>query len=126
LLALLCNIPRGDAPQGARYEALAGLLGVPKLAVFVLDKRKKPLMPCCERRARLLFPRGRMVVLARHPLTIRLKCRLGGDVCPVRVNIDPGSKTTGVVIIAEEDGNKPAKVLGLLGLAHRGRRGRLG
>jgi hypothetical protein len=94
------------------------------LAVFVLDKRKKPLMPCCERRARLLFPRGRVV--ARHPLTIRLKGRHGRDVWPFRVNIDPGSETTGVVIIAEEDGNKPAKVLGLLGFAHRGRRGRLG
>src|SRR5262252_6858224 len=35
----VCNIPEGDAPQGARYEALTGLFGVPKLAVFVLDKR---------------------------------------------------------------------------------------
>jgi hypothetical protein len=28
---------------------------VPKLAVFALDKRKKPLMPCSEKRARLLL-----------------------------------------------------------------------
>jgi hypothetical protein len=94
------------------------------LAVFVLDKPKKPLMPCCEGRARPLFPRGRAVVPARHPLTVRLKSRLGGNVWPVRVNIDHGSNTTGVVIIAEEDGKKPAKVLCLLELA--GRRGRLG
>jgi hypothetical protein len=32
------------------------------LAVFVLDKRRKPLMPCSEKRARLLLTRGRAVV----------------------------------------------------------------
>ena len=29
------------------------------MAVFVLDRRKKPLMPCSEKRARLLLERGR-------------------------------------------------------------------
>ncbi|MHB1268389.1 MAG: RRXRR domain-containing protein, partial [Acidithiobacillus ferriphilus] len=29
------------------------------MAVFVLDKRKKPLMPCSEKRARILLERGR-------------------------------------------------------------------
>ncbi|SEQ45981.1 RRXRR protein [Ectothiorhodospira magna] len=31
------------------------------MAVLVLDKRKKPLMPCSEKRARLLLERGRAV-----------------------------------------------------------------
>jgi RRXRR protein len=43
------------------------------LAVFVLDRRKKPLMPCSEKRARLLLTRGRAVVHRRYPFTIRLK-----------------------------------------------------
>ncbi len=29
------------------------------MAVFVLDRRKKPLMPCSEKRARIMLERGR-------------------------------------------------------------------
>jgi RRXRR protein len=94
-----------------RYEALTGLFGVTKLAVFVLDKRKKPLMPRFEKRARLFPTRGRAVVHHRHPLTTRLKGRLGGDLGPVRVRIDHGSKTTGIARITDADGNKPASSL---------------
>jgi hypothetical protein len=98
-----------------------GLFGVPNLAVFVFDKRKKPLMPCSEKRARLPLTLGRAGMHRRHPITIRLKDRVGADVQPIGVKIDPGSKTTGVVVITEEDGNKPAKVLGLFEPAHVGR-----
>ena len=91
------------------------------MAVFVLDKRKKPLMRCSEKRARLLLTRGRAVVHRRYPFTIRLNDRVGGDVGPVRVKIDPGSKITGIALIADEAGNKPAKVLCLFRLVHRGR-----
>ena len=41
--------------------------------VFVLDKHQKPLMPCTEKRARLLLERGRAVIHTRAPFTIRLK-----------------------------------------------------
>jgi hypothetical protein len=78
-------------------------------------------MPCSEKRARLLLTRGRAVAHRRYPFTIRLKDRVGGDVQPVRVKIDPGSKIMGIAIITEEDGNKPAKVLCLFELVHRGR-----
>jgi 5-methylcytosine-specific restriction endonuclease McrA len=91
------------------------------LTVFVLDKRKQPLMPCSEKRARLLLTRGRAVVVRRYPFAIRLKDRVGGEVQPVRVKIDPGSKTTGIAVVTDEDGNKPAKVLCLFELSHRGR-----
>jgi hypothetical protein len=60
------------------------------VAVFVLNQRKQPLMPCCEKRARLRLTRGRAVMRPRHHLTIGLKDRVGGDVWPVRVKIDPG------------------------------------
>jgi RRXRR protein len=95
------------------------------LAVFVLDKRKKPPIPYRQKRARLLLARGRVVVQPRHPMTIRLKDGVV-DLWPVRVKIDPGSKTTGVVSITGEDGNSPAKVPCLFELARRGRRRRLG
>jgi 5-methylcytosine-specific restriction endonuclease McrA len=91
------------------------------VSVFVLDKRKRPLMPCCEKRARLLLKRGRAVVHRRYPFTIRLKDRIGGELQPVRVKIDPGSKTTGIAVVTDQDGNRPSRVLCLFELTHRGR-----
>jgi hypothetical protein len=91
------------------------------LAVFVLDRHKKPLMPCSEKRARLLLERNRAVVHKRYPFTIRLKHRIGGETQPVRIKIDPGSKVTGIAVTSEEAGNKGANVLFLAELTHRGR-----
>ncbi|GER85582.1 hypothetical protein KTAU_42160 [Thermogemmatispora aurantia] len=73
--------------------------------VFVLDKRKKPLMPCSEKRARLLLERGRAVVHRLHPFTIRLKDRLLEEsvLQPVGLKLDPGSKVTGVAVVRREE-----------------------
>jgi 5-methylcytosine-specific restriction endonuclease McrA len=78
-------------------------------------------MPCSEKRARLLLVRGRAVVVRRYPFTIRLRDRVGGATAYVRIKLDPGSKTTGVAVVADASGNKPAKVLCLFELHHRGR-----
>jgi hypothetical protein len=45
------------------------------MSVFVLDKRKNPLMPCSEKRARLLLRKQRAVVHRVVPFTVRLKDR---------------------------------------------------
>ncbi|MGM0521331.1 MAG: RNA-guided endonuclease IscB [Pseudomonadota bacterium] len=89
------------------------------MAVFVLDKHKQPLMPCSEKRARLLLERGRAVVHKRYPFTLRLKDRVGGDTQPLRLGIDPGSKTTGLALVRESDGEQ-RHVLCLFDLIHRG------
>jgi len=89
------------------------------MSVFVLDRQKKPLMPCSEKRARLLLCRGRAVVVRVYPFTIRLKSRVGGSVQPVRVKFDPGSKTTGIAVVRES--HQGQHVLVLMELAHRGR-----
>ena len=72
--------------------------------VFVLDKNKKPLMPCSEKRARLLLSRGRAVVHKMHPFTIRLKDRTvqQSQLQPLRLKLDPGAKTTGVAVLRED------------------------
>src|ERR671936_1012397 len=88
------------------------------MAVFVLDKRKKPLMPCSEKRARLLLEHGKAVVHRRCPFTIRLKDRAGGDVQPVRLKLDPGAQTTGVALVREA-GDDGQHVLHLAEIAHR-------
>lgn len=73
------------------------------MAVFVWDKHKQPLMPCSEKRARLLLQRGRAVVHKRYPFTIRLKDRVGGETQPLRLGIDPGGKTTGLALMRESN-----------------------
>src|SRR2546423_2475790 len=89
------------------------------MSVFVVDKRKKPLMPCSEKRARLLLERGRAVVHRCYPFTIRLKDRVGGDVQPVRLKLDPGAQTTGVALVREAAGGQ--HVLHLAEITHRGK-----
>jgi hypothetical protein len=99
--------------------------------VFVLDKRGKPLMPCTEKRARLLLSRQRARVHRVLPMVIRLRDRTQ-DSChlqPLRVKIDPGSKTTGLALVRESESidfqsgqiKRRATVLLLMELAHRGR-----
>jgi 5-methylcytosine-specific restriction endonuclease McrA len=100
------------------------------MAVFVLDKKKKPLMPCSEKRARLLLERGRARVHRLVPFTIRLVDRSVEDsvLQPVRLKLDPGSKTTGIALVREEQTVddttgavlRKATVLMLLELKHRG------
>ena len=91
------------------------------MAVFVLDKRGTPLMPCSEKRARVLLARGRARVHRLVPFTIRIVDRLLADSAwqPLCVKIDPGSKTTGIALVRETA--QTTTVLGLFALSHRGR-----
>jgi 5-methylcytosine-specific restriction endonuclease McrA len=93
------------------------------MPVLVLDKAKKPLMPCSERRARLLLERGRAVVHLRYPFAIRLKdvSRNNVELQPIRLKIDPGSKFTGLALVRENvKDNTDQTVLWLGELQHRG------
>ncbi len=100
------------------------------MAVFVLDKRHKPLMPCSEKRARILLERGRARIHRMVPFTIRLVDRLQKDsvLQELRVSITPGSKTTGIAVNREAENVdqttgeviKTRVVLMLLELQHRG------
>ncbi len=63
------------------------------MAVFVLDKHQKPLMPCSEKRARLLLNRRRARVHSMATFVIRLVDRTveNSDFQPIRCKIDPGT-----------------------------------
>jgi len=87
------------------------------VSVFVLSKTKKPLMPCSEKRARLLLSRGRAVVHLMTPFTIRLKDRVDGVCQPVHIKLDPGSKHTGLGLVLKSQ--QDLKVLWLAVLQHR-------
>jgi 5-methylcytosine-specific restriction endonuclease McrA len=92
--------------------------------VFVLDREKRPLMPCSEKRARHLLHRGRAVVHRLQPFTIRLKDRLAEGSCcqPIVLKVDPGSKTTGMALVREERVS-PGGIHHALRLAEIGHRG---
>lgn len=70
------------------------------MSVFVLDKGKRPLMPCSERRARKLLASGRARVHRLYPFAIRLVDRKleSSEVQPLRLSLDPGSKITGLAL----------------------------
>jgi hypothetical protein len=92
--------------------------------VFVLDKHKKPLMPCTPRRARLLLSHQRAVVHRLQPFTIRLKDRIVQEstIQPVVLKIDPGSHTTGIALarVEETAEGEVHHALHLAEVAHRG------
>ncbi|WP_028231466.1 RNA-guided endonuclease IscB [Paraburkholderia mimosarum] len=101
------------------------------MSVFVLDKQGSPLMPCSEKRARLLLARSRARVHRVMPFVIRLVDR-HRDSCatqPLRLKLDPGSKTTGMALVRDSEVvvadsgeiQRGAAVLNLFELVHRGR-----
>ena len=70
--------------------------------VFVLDTNKKPLMPCTPKRARLMMERGQAAIFRRYPFTIILnKEPSARKIQSLAFKIDPGSKTTGLALVAE-------------------------
>lgn len=74
------------------------------MSVFVLDKHKKPIMPCSDKRAHKLLKQGRAVIHKHYPFTIRMKDKEIKDCAlqPIRVKIDPGSKETGIAVVVND------------------------
>ena len=85
--------------------------------VFVLDTNQRPLDPVHPGRARLLLTQGRAAVFRRYPFTIILKEALPqAPRHPLRLKIDPGSKTTGLALVDDASG----EVVFAAELQHRG------
>jgi 5-methylcytosine-specific restriction endonuclease McrA len=68
--------------------------------VLVVDKNRKPLMPCQPARARTLLRQGKAAILRRFPFTIILKERDDGKTQAIQMKLDTGAKTTGFVLVA--------------------------
>jgi 5-methylcytosine-specific restriction endonuclease McrA len=85
--------------------------------VFVLSSDGQPLDPCHPARARHLLRRGRAHVVRRFPMTIQLLDRRADQSTthPLRLKIDPGSRTTGLALVTEES----ATVVWAAELTHR-------
>ena len=102
------------------HKTRKGTIWEDRMAVFVLDKQGCPLMPCTEKRARLLLERGRARVHKRQPFVIRLVDRKVADSAfqLLILKIDPGSKETGFALVRQN--GKVITVLSLMELIHRG------
>jgi 5-methylcytosine-specific restriction endonuclease McrA len=86
--------------------------------VFVLDHDKQPLMPCHPARARKLLKNGKAAVYRRYPFTIIMTYRVGGDLQPIEIKFDPGSRTTGIALVGHFD--RGSEVIWAGNLNHRG------
>lgn len=86
---------------------------------LVLDNEKKALMPCHPARARELLTKRRAAIYRRYPFTIILKERMCDNAGqPIELKIDPGSKKTGIALVAH--GAEGRKVIWAADLRHRG------
>lgn len=71
------------------------------MRVFVCNMRGKPLMPCSQRKARILLKTGRAEIYQYHPFTIQLKYATGETKQECHVGIDTGSKHIGLAVTSE-------------------------
>jgi 5-methylcytosine-specific restriction endonuclease McrA len=85
--------------------------------VFVVDQKRRPLNPVHPGQARMLLSQGKAAVLKRFPFTLILKTeREQPHVQPLRIKLDPGSKTTGLAIVNDASG----EVVFAAEITHRG------
>jgi len=85
--------------------------------VFVVDTNKHPLDPVHPGCARLLLTSGKAAVWRRYPFTLILKkAAEEPQVQPLRIKLDPGSRTTGIAIVNDVSG----EVVFAAELSHRG------
>jgi 5-methylcytosine-specific restriction endonuclease McrA len=85
--------------------------------VFVVDTKKQPLQPVHPGRARLLLSSGKAAVLKRYPFTLILTTAIEEPhLHPLRLKLDPGSKTTGLALVNDASG----EVVFAAELFHRG------
>ena len=64
--------------------------------VYILNKENKPLMPCSNRKARLLLKQNKAIVVKKTPFTIKLNFGTSGYKQNITLGIDSGSKVIGL------------------------------
>jgi 5-methylcytosine-specific restriction endonuclease McrA len=85
--------------------------------VLVLDQQRRPLMPCTPARARLLLKQKKAAVWRRYPFTLILRvARPEAIVHPLRLKVDPGSRTSGLAVTNDTTG----ELVWAAELTHRG------
>lgn len=86
--------------------------------VLVLSSTRQALMPCHPARARELLNKNKAAVFRAQPFTIILHHRVSGDLQPIELKLDPGSKTTGLAVVVT--GIRGLRCVMGFNLIHRG------
>src|SRR5260370_22776527 len=92
--------------------------------VFVVDALQHPCTPVHPGAARRLLTRGQAAVWRRYPFTLILRRAVPSEPtlavtpAPLRLKLDPGSKTTGLALVDDTTG----QVVWAGEVAHRGQR----
>lgn len=87
------------------------------MKIFVLDTNNKTQNPVHPAEARWLLSEGKAAVLRQYPFTIILKEEIvEAEPKPLRIKIDPGSRTTGIAITDDDTG----EIVFAMELEHRG------
>lgn len=71
------------------------------MRIFVMNMRGDPLMPCTQKKARILLKEGKAVIYKYDPFTIQLTYATGETKQDCHIGIDTGSKHIGIAITSE-------------------------
>lgn len=71
------------------------------MRVFVKNMRGESLMPCSQRKARILLKNKKAIIYKYNPFTIQLTYTTGETKQPINIGIDTGSKHIGIAITSE-------------------------
>ena len=72
------------------------------MRVFVKNMRGEPLMPCSQRKARLLLKEGKTKIIDYKPFTIQLLQATGETTQEVHLGVDTGAKHIGIAATSED------------------------
>lgn len=72
------------------------------MRIFVMNMRGDPLMPCTQKKARILLKEGKAVIYKYDPFTIQLTYATGETKQDCHIGIDTGSKHIGMAITSEK------------------------
>ena len=73
------------------------------MKVFVLDKEKKPLMPCSNRKARILLKEKKAKIFDKRPFTIQLLHNTSKYKKEIVLGVDTGYKHLGIATNSGEN-----------------------
>lgn len=71
------------------------------MRVFVKNMRGQALMPCSQRKARLLLKQKRAKIVGYKPFTIQLCYATGGAKQEVTIGVDEGARHIGIAIVSQ-------------------------
>ena len=70
--------------------------------VFVLNMRGDTLMPCSQRKARILLKKGKAIINKYNPFTIQLTYATGETKQDCHIGVDTGAKHIGIAVTSED------------------------